>query len=117
MQLQERFVDAAELLPEIPRDVFPGWALTVALYRQGGIRAVEIGTVMFGKKDEKGTIIFPPMELVRLAIPRRVYTESHLKYVVSVFRQISSNKRQIRGLKITYEPPFLRHFTAEFEEL
>jgi tyrosine phenol-lyase len=111
------FVDAVAFLPDIPREHFPGWGLSVALYRVGGIRAVEIGTVMFGKTDSNGKTLFPPMELVRLAVPRRVYTESHLKYVAQIFRQIAADKKMVHGLKITYEPPFLRHFTAEFEEL
>ena len=111
------FVDAAAFLPDMPRDVYPGWGLTVALYREGGIRAVEIGTVMFGKRDRNGKQIFPPMELVRMAVPRRVYTESHLKYVVSVFKRIAENRKMIHGVRITYEPQFLRHFTAEFEEI
>jgi len=111
------FVDAAAFLPDISRDLLPGWGLTVALYREGGIRAVEIGTVMFGKRDKNGKTLFPPMELVRMAVPRRVYTESHLKYVVSVFKRVAENRKMVRGLKITYEPEFLRHFTAEFEEV
>ncbi len=111
------FIDAAGMLPNIPREHYPGWALTVALYREGGIRAVEIGGVMFGKKDEDGKSLFPPMELVRLAIPRRVYTESHFKFVVGVFKEIAAKKDKIRGIKITYEPEFLRHFTAEFAEI
>ncbi len=111
------FVDAAAFLPEIPRSCFPGWGLTVALYREGGIRAVEIGTVMFGKVDENGKDVFPAMELVRLAVPRRVYTESHFKYAASVFKHIAENRKLVRGLKITYQPEFLRHFTAEFEEV
>jgi tryptophanase len=110
------FVDAAGFLPEIPRERFPGWALTVALYKTGGIRAVEIGTVMFGKKDGAGKEIFPALELVRMAVPRRVYTESHFKYAASIFKQIAANKNCVKGLKITYEPPFLRHFTADFAE-
>jgi tryptophanase len=72
---------------------------------------------MFGKKGTDGNTIFPPVEYVRLAVPRRVYTESHLKYAAAVFKQISSNKKIVRGLRITYEPKFLRHFTAEFEEI
>ncbi len=111
------FVDAAALAPEIPRHNFPGWALTVALYREGGIRAVEIGGVMFGKRSAEGKDLFPPMELVRLAIPRRVYTESHFKYVSGVFERVMSDKKIIRPLKITYEAKFLRHFTAEFAEI
>ncbi len=111
------FVDAAAFLPDMPRGNLPGWGLTVALYREGAIRAVEIGTVMFGKKDKDGKDVFPPMELVRLAVPRRVYTESHLKYVAGIFAKITADKKMVRGLKITYEPEFLRHFTAEFEEI
>ncbi len=111
------FVDAAAFLPDIHRNHFPGWGLTVALYREGAIRAVEIGTVMFGKKDDHGNDVYPPMELVRLAVPRRVYTESHLKYSADVFTRIAANKKMVHGLKITYEPEFLRHFTAEFEEI
>jgi tryptophanase len=111
------FVDAAALIPDMPKEVYPGWGLTVALYREGGIRAVEIGTVMFGKKDKDGKTIFPSLELVRMAVPRRVYTESHLKYVVAVFKSIAENRKMIRGVRITYEPQFLRHFTAEFEEI
>jgi tryptophanase len=111
------FVDAAGFLPDMPRNVLPGWALTIALYREGGIRAVEIGTVMFGIKDSAGKDLFPTMELVRLAVPRRVYTESHFKYVASVFQHIAENKKMVKGLKITYQPEFLRHFTAEFAEI
>lgn len=111
------FVDAATFLPNIPRGAYPGWGLTVALYREGSIRAVEIGTVMFGKKDKNGKDLFPAMELVRLAVPRRVYTESHFKYAASVFARIAENKKMVKGLRITYQPEFLRHFTAEFEEI
>ncbi len=111
------FVDAAAFLPDIPRKNLPGWGLTVALYREGGIRAVEIGTVMFGAKDDKGNDIFPAMELVRLAVPRRVYTESHFKYVANVFARIASDKKLVPGVRITYQPELLRHFTAEFEEI
>jgi len=111
------FVDAASFIPEIPRDRFPAWALTVALYREGGIRGVEIGGVMFGRKDEQGRDVFPPMELVRLAIPRRVYTESHFRYAAGVLARIADNKKSVRGLELTYTSKLLRHFTAEFREL
>jgi len=111
------FVDVLSFLQDTPRENLPAWGLTVALYREGGIRAVEIGTVMFGKRDKHGNHIFPPIEYVRLAVPRRVYTESHLKYVADVFKRIAANKKAIKGLRLTYEPQFLRHFTAEFEEL
>jgi tryptophanase len=111
------FIDAGEFLPDIPRENYPAWALTVAMYREGGIRAVEIGGVMFGKKGDDGKDTYPPMELVRMAIPRRVYTESHFRFASKVLKKIASNKEVIKGLKITYEPKFLRHFTAEFEEV
>jgi tryptophanase len=111
------FVDAVGLLPDIPRKHFPAWGLTVTLYREGCIRAVEIGGVMFGKKGEDGNENHPPLELVRLAVPRRVYTESHFRYVASVFKSIGENRDLVRGLKITYEPKYLRHFTVEFAEL
>jgi tryptophanase len=83
----------------------------------GGIRAVEIGSVMFGKYDTLHHLIPAPMELVRLAIPRRVYTQSHIEYVVEVFEQLMANRENVRGFKITKEPEFLRHFTAEFEPM
>ena len=83
----------------------------------GGIRAVEIGSVMFGKYDEDGKLVPAPMELVRLAIPRRVYTQSHIDYVIEVFDAVLKNKYRVKGLRITKEPKFLRHFTAHFEEL
>ncbi|UCE67145.1 MAG: tryptophanase [Candidatus Zixiibacteriota bacterium] len=111
------FVDAASLLPDFRREHYPGWALSVALYREGGIRACEIGGIVFGKKGEDGREVFPPLELVRLAIPRRVYTESHFRYAASIFKRITENKSMVRGLKITYEPEYLRHFTVEFKEL
>ncbi|HNI11587.1 MAG TPA: beta-eliminating lyase-related protein, partial [bacterium] len=82
-----------------------------------GIRCVEVGSVMFGKYDASGKLIPSPMELVRLAIPRRVYTQSHVDYVIEVFDEIVKNKEKVRGYKITYEPKFLRHFTAHFEKL
>lgn len=106
------FVDAGALLPHIPTDQFPGHALVVALYREGGVRAVEIGSLMFGGSD-----FAPPMELVRMAIPRRTYTQSHLDYVVEVFGKIKANREQLRGFEITYQAPFLRHFTARLREL
>jgi tryptophanase len=91
--------------------------LTVTLYKEGCIRAVEIGGVMFGKKSPDGKENYPPLELVRLAVPRRVYTESHFRYVASIFKGISENRDLVHGLKITYEPKYLRHFTVEFEEI
>jgi tryptophanase len=112
------YIMADRFLPHIPRQDFPAWALTVALYRQAGVRAVEIGTVMFGKTDEgTGKPIFPKLEMVRLAIPRRVYTASHLQYVAEALAAIGRKKDAVKGLRIVEEPPFLRHFTARFEEI
>jgi len=110
------FIDAASFV-SLPREQFPAWSLSVALYREGGIRGVEIGGVMFGKKDENGRDLFPDMELVRLAIPRRVYTESHFRYCADILGEIAENKSVVKGLKITYAPELLRHFTAEFAEI
>jgi tryptophanase len=90
--------------------------LVAELFIEGGIRAVEIGSVMFGKKDpQTGKLIPAEMELVRLALPRRVYTQSHVDYCVEIIETIWNRRNSIRGLKITKEPPFLRHFTAHFE--
>lgn len=111
------YIDAALLYPHIPPHEYPGQALVCELYKKGGIRAVEIGSVMFGKYDPEGKLIPAPMELVRLAIPRRVYTQSHIDYVIEVFAEILNNAKNTKGLKITHEPKFLRHFTAHFEEL
>ena len=109
---------ADRMLPAIPREHFPAWALTVALYREAGVRSVEIGGVMFGSKDPRtGKPIFPQLEMVRLAIPRRVYTVSHLGYVADALGSIAAKKTKVRGLRIIDEPRFLRHFTARFEEI
>jgi tryptophanase len=103
-------------LPYMPRDRFPGQALVVGLYLEGGIRAVEIGSVMFAHRDERtGETIYPDMELVRLAIPRRVYTQSHLDYVADAIHSLYGERESMRGLRIVYETRFLRHFTARFE--
>ncbi len=111
------YIDAKKFYNHIPVHQFPGQALVCDLYEQGGIRCVEVGSVMFGKYDEAGNHIPPKNELVRLAIPRRVYTQSHIDYVIDVFDDIIEMKNKARGLKIVYEPPFLRHFTARFERL
>ena len=110
------FVDARRLLPHIPPLQYPGQALAVALYETGGIRSCEIGTVMFGLKAD-GTEQAADMDLVRLAMPRRVYTQSHADYVVEVFEEIVAARGRLRGLRITAQPPQLRHFTARFEPL
>ena len=106
------YVDAKHFCPHIPPAQFPGQALVCALYRHGGIRAVEIGSVMFGGGGQA-----PPMELVRLAIPRRVYTQSHVDYAVEAIIEVYERRNELRGLEITWEPPSLRHFTARFREL
>lgn len=109
---------ADRILPHIPREQFPGWALSVALYREAGIRAVEIGGVMFARKDENtGKMNFPQLELVRLAVPRRVYTASHLQFVADAVETVYKNSEKVRGLKIARESKFLRHFTVEMEEV
>jgi tryptophanase len=110
------YIDAKSFLPHIPVQEFPAQALCVELYLEGGIRGVEIGSVMFAYKDEiTGEMIHPQLELVRLAIPRRVYTQSHLDYVANIMGKIAARKEQMRGLKFTYAPELLRHFTARFE--
>jgi tyrosine phenol-lyase len=112
------YIDARRMLPHIPQSQFPGQALVVALYRDFGIRAVEVGSLMFGHKDPKtGEPVFPRLELVRLAIPRRVYTTEHIRYVAESVIQLYRERERLRGLRITYEAPVLRHFTARLEEL
>ena len=101
------YLDAKAFLPHIPADQFPGVALAAELYLEGGIRSVEIGSLMFGAAAQ--------MELVRLAIPRRVYTQSHIDYVVEIILQVFARRAQIKGMRLTYEAPFLRHFTAHLE--
>ncbi len=109
------YIDAKSLYSHIPVDQYPGQALVCELYLKGGIRSVEIGSVMFGKYDENGKLIPAPNELVRLAIPRRVYTQSHIEYVIEVFEKILENKDKTKGYRIIEEPKFLRHFTAKFD--
>jgi tryptophanase len=111
------YIDARTFYDHIAVEEYPGQALVADLYIRGGIRAVEIGSVMFGKYDNSGKLIPAPMDLVRLAIPRRVYTQSHIDYVVETFAEIMEIKSLSKGYKITYEPEFLRHFTAHFEQL
>jgi len=112
------FIDAGSMLPHIPQSQFPAQALSVALYREGGIRTVEIGSLMFGSVDkETGEPVYPKMELVRLAVPRRVYTGAHMDYIVNVAARIYKNRDSLRGLELVYEAPVLRHFTAKLREL
>ena len=109
------YLDAKRFLPNIPPEQFPGQSIVAELYIEGGIRAVEIGSVMFGRYDENGKYVAPPMELVRLAIPRRVYTQSHIDYVIEVMVEVFKKRNELPGYKIVYEAPMLRHFTAKFE--
>jgi tryptophanase len=112
------YLDAGTLLPHIPQSEFPGQSLTAALYLEGGIRGVEIGSVMFAHPDpDSGKMIYPKLELVRLAIPRRVYTQSHLDYVINILSKIAGQRESYRGYRLTYSPELLRHFTARFEPL
>jgi tryptophanase len=112
------YIDATAFCPHLPPSQFPGQALVCALYRHAGIRGVEIGSVMFGHTDPAtGQAVRPPMELVRLAIPRRVYTQSHVDYVIEGVVEVFQKRAEIRGLCIVEEPPVLRHFTAKFAEV
>jgi tryptophanase len=112
------YLDAKAIAPHIPQHEFPAVAITNALYKDYGIRAVEIGSLMFAAPDPNtGEVNFPPVELVRLAIPRRVYTGSHLQYVVDSVIELSENAKSLKGLRITDEPPTLRHFLAKLEEI
>jgi tryptophanase len=110
------YLDAAALLPHIPPLEYPGQSLAIALYREGGIRGCEIGSVMFGRHPD-GSETPAALELVRLAIPRRVYTQSHVDYVIEVVRWVAERASELRGMRIVAEPPSLRHFTARFEPL
>lgn len=109
------YLDARRFAPHIPADQLPGQAITCALYLEGGIRAVEIGTLMFGSDGIDGHHSAPPMELVRLAVPRRVYTQSHVDYCVDIITTVYKNRDRLKGLRIIEEAPFLRHFTAKLE--
>jgi tryptophanase len=108
------YLNAKKFLPHIPVEQYPGQALVVELFRVGGIRSVEIGSVMFGKNDAAGRLIPARMELVRLAIPRRVYTQSHIDYVIEAVLEVFAHRQKLRGYRIAKEPPMLRHFTAHF---
>jgi tryptophanase len=110
------YLDARALLPHIPPMAYPGQALAIALYREGGIRGCEIGTVMFGRRPD-GSEAPAPMDLVRLAIPRRTYTQSHIDYVIEVVRFVAGQAAALRGVRIVEQPAALRHFTARFAPL
>jgi tryptophanase len=112
------YLNAGKLFEHIPQHEFPGQALVVELFREGAIRAVEIGSVMFAHPDpETGVMTYPKLELVRLALPRRVYTQSHLDYVAETLERISRRRSEVRGYRFQYAPQILRHFTARFEQL
>jgi tryptophanase len=103
-------------VPHVPPLHYPGQSLAVALYREGGIRACEIGTAMFGRRPD-GSEQPAPMDLVRLAIPRRTYTQSHVDYVVEVVMWVAARAGDLRGFRFVHEPPALRHFTGRFAPL
>jgi tyrosine phenol-lyase len=112
------YLDAARLLPQLPPALYPGQALAIELYRHAGIRSVEIGSVMFGRRDPAtGAEIPAPHELVRLAFPRRVYTQSHVDYVIEALTEIAARRSEIRGVAIVEQPAALRHFSAKFEPI
>jgi tryptophanase len=111
------YIDAKEFLPHIPPHQFPGQSLVCELYLAEGIRACEIGSVMFGSFASNGEFRPSAMELVRLAFPRRVYTQSHFDYILEGMQEVVANKAKLQGLKLVYDPPFLRHFTAKFQPL
>ncbi len=110
------YLDARALAPHIPPLAYPGQALALALYLEGGIRGCEIGTVMFGRRPD-GSEAPAAMDLVRLAIPRRTYTQSHVDYVIEVITRVAARADELGGLRIVDEPPALRHFTARFAPL
>ena len=112
------YINAGELLPHIPQAEFPGQALSVEMYREGAIRTVELGSVAFAYPDpDSGEMVFPALELVRLALPRRTYTQSHLDYVVEVSGRIIENKEKLSGFRIVKAPKLMRHFSAVFEPI
>ena len=111
------YIDAKEFLSHIPVEQYPGQALVAALYLHGGIRSVEIGSLMFGKYDDNKKLIPAQLELVRLAIPRRVYTQSHIDYVAEVIIEVFNKRNELKGLTITEEAPMLRHFTVKLKPI
>ncbi len=111
------YVDAKRFLPHIPQDQFPAFALSVYLYTEVGARGVEIGTVLAGRNPETGDHDYPKLEMLRLAVPRRTYTDAQLDLVVSGLKSLYERREELKGLRFTYEPPVLRHFTARFEIL
>ena len=111
------FINAGEFLPHIPTADYPGQALVVALYREGGVRSVELGSTMFESIDpETGKVVYAPYELMRLAVPRRVYTNAHLLHVADCLEKIREYKDKLTGFEIIYESKYLRHFTMKLAE-
>jgi tryptophanase len=110
------FVDARKMLPQIPPLQFPAHALAIALYVTGGIRSVEIGSLMFGRQPD-GSEKPAAMDLVRLAMPRRVYTQSHADYIIECFAEVSKNRDALKGYEFTWEAPSMRHFTSRLQPL
>src|SRR5690606_14006609 len=108
------YVDARALLPHVPQSEFPAWALSCVLYLEGGVRSVEIGSVMFGRQPD-GSEKPAALELVRLAFPRRTYTQSHVDYLAEVLDYVGGIRERVRGVRMVEAPPVLRHFTARFE--
>ena len=112
------YINAGKMLPHIPQAEYPGQALTVEMFREGAVRGVELGSVAFGYQDpDSGEMIYPELDLVRLALPRRTYTQSHLDYVVAVLARIAQRSDELHGFRITYQPPLMRHFSCQFEPL
>jgi tryptophanase len=112
------YLDAGSLLPHIPPEQYPGQALAVALYIEGAIRGVEIGSVMFAHPDPvTGKVVHPKLQLVRLAIPRRVYTQAHFDYLVDVAQKVKENCASLKGYQMTFAPELMSHFTAKFKPL
>ncbi len=109
------YLDAKRFAPHIPQKQFPGHTIACEIYKLSGVRSVEIGSVMFGKYDTNGDFFPASMELVRFAIPRRVYTKSHIEYTAEAITEVYNNREALKGMKIVWEPPFLRHFTAKFD--
>ncbi len=109
------YLDASDFLPHLPREQYPAWSLCNALYLEAGIRGVEIGSVMFGKRSDDGHESYHNMELVRLAFPRRMYTQSHFDYAAEAICELKERAQEVRGVRIVHQAKYLRHFSAEFE--
>ena len=111
------YLDAKRFYPQIPQDQFPAQALSAELYLESGVRSMERGIVSAGRDPETGEHHYPKLELVRLAIPRRVYTQAHMEVVAESVEEVYLNKEKARGLKMVYEPKYLRFFQARFERI